>query len=455
MSTAILVAGMHRSGTSATTGALSMCGVALGSSLIPAAEDNPKGYWESADAVSIHDELLHSLDRSWDDIRALPDGWETGAPAFVAAAAIEELILREFAHQPIWAIKDPRICRFIPLWTSVLQRLGIKVVVLFVVRKPSEVAASITARNGWLGPIGDLLWMRHVFEAEHATQHITRCVITYEEILADALGSMERAASRLGVTLPNQTDSVELQLRAFVSPDGRHHQHEVTNDVPNSLNSSIAERAYGVFVEIAKSNEGWNAVHELAVEFHDQPELNSKYLNAVADSAWKLRARVAESQIERIKIQSDLYAQIQWSEEAVGREQELTADRVRIQGTLDQALQHNGEQLESLMNCRKDLGAAQYEYQALQRDYDVLLPRHDALRQDHDTLRQEHDTLRQEHDTLRPEHDALRQEHEALRLEYDLLKHERDQIVGSYSWRMTLPLRWVLSRVGISKSRQG
>ena len=37
----IVVAGMHRSGTSALSGALSRLGIALGDSLVPAAGDNP------------------------------------------------------------------------------------------------------------------------------------------------------------------------------------------------------------------------------------------------------------------------------------------------------------------------------------------------------------------------------------------------------------------------------
>jgi hypothetical protein len=420
MSTAILVAGMHRSGTSATTGALSMCGVALGSSLIPAAEDNPKGYWESVDAVAIHDELLHALDRSWDDVRALPTGWETSDPAIAATAAIEELVRREFANEPLWAIKDPRICRFMPLWTSVLQKLGIEVVALFVVRRPSEVAASITARNGWLEPMGELLWMRHVFEAESASRHIARCVVTYEEILEDALGSMQRAASRLGITLPNHADSVETQLRDFVSAEGRHHQHEANINVADSVSSPIAEKAYGVFAEIAKSNTGWGGVNELAEQFHSQPETSSKYLDAVADSALKLRARVAESQIERTKIQSDLYAQIQWSEEAVGREQELMADRARVRGDLDLALQRNVEQLESLTKWQEKFSALKFEYDALQL-----------------------------------EHDALRHGHEALQQDRDALQRERDLIIGSYSWQFTSPFRRISARIGVLKHRHG
>ena len=46
-STAVLVLGMHRSGTSSVAGALIRLGGAAPLNLMPPTEDNPKGYWES------------------------------------------------------------------------------------------------------------------------------------------------------------------------------------------------------------------------------------------------------------------------------------------------------------------------------------------------------------------------------------------------------------------------
>ena len=58
---AILIVGMHRSGTSATAGMLHHLGVQLGSNLLPANEYNLTGYWEHVDIVAVHDELLQAL----------------------------------------------------------------------------------------------------------------------------------------------------------------------------------------------------------------------------------------------------------------------------------------------------------------------------------------------------------------------------------------------------------
>src|SRR5579859_947853 len=217
MTTAILVAGMHRSGTSATAGALRMCGVDLEAELLAAGSDNRLGYWENAGAIAIHERLLAELGRGWDDVRALPIGWLSSDAARAADAGINELIESEFASATLWAVNDPRICRFLPLWKRVLSLRGIRMVTLIVARRPSEVAASIQTRNEWMPALSELLWMRHVFDAERDSRDVERCVITYDEMLASPREVMGRALGRLGVNLLHASPLPEDTLGRFVS----------------------------------------------------------------------------------------------------------------------------------------------------------------------------------------------------------------------------------------------
>ena len=78
---AVIVLGMHRSGTSAVAGALGVLGVNLGERLVQAQADNPKGYWEHADAVQLHERLLAALGSAWEDPRELPVDWTQTPPA--------------------------------------------------------------------------------------------------------------------------------------------------------------------------------------------------------------------------------------------------------------------------------------------------------------------------------------------------------------------------------------
>ena len=60
-SQAILILGMHRSGTSALTRVLNLLGAALANRLVRAASDNEPGFWESLDLNEIHEEALAAL----------------------------------------------------------------------------------------------------------------------------------------------------------------------------------------------------------------------------------------------------------------------------------------------------------------------------------------------------------------------------------------------------------
>jgi hypothetical protein len=66
-SKALLTLGMHRSGTSSIAGAMVRLGGAL--NLLPPADDNPKGFWESSVLMSLNDQILAAGRSHWDDWR--------------------------------------------------------------------------------------------------------------------------------------------------------------------------------------------------------------------------------------------------------------------------------------------------------------------------------------------------------------------------------------------------
>ena len=64
---AILILGMHRSGTSALTRALNLAGMRLATDLSNPNEFNDKGYWESQEIQKINDSLLVETNSAWFD----------------------------------------------------------------------------------------------------------------------------------------------------------------------------------------------------------------------------------------------------------------------------------------------------------------------------------------------------------------------------------------------------
>ncbi|MFC6352099.1 MULTISPECIES: glycosyltransferase [Stenotrophomonas] len=223
---ALLVLGMHRSGTSAVTGALALRGVFLGRDLMAPGPDNPKGFWEHVGVVDIHERLLDALGRSWDDPRTLPDGWLETPAAEAAREQLRELLLAEFGEQPLWAMKDPRLCRLLPLWLPLLAEMGIAASAVIVARDPREVASSLWARNRWPGALSRELWVRHVSDAIADSATLARCVLVYPRLLVDPVGEIEALVNTLQLPAPVPAEGRFERIREFISGDERHHQTE-------------------------------------------------------------------------------------------------------------------------------------------------------------------------------------------------------------------------------------
>ena len=105
---AVMVLGMHRSGTSAFASVLGLLGADLPKSLLPPSETNENGYWESRELVAIHDELLSTGGSKWDDWRAFNPEWYQSSVAGTYKSRILDVLRKDFANSRLFAVKDPR-----------------------------------------------------------------------------------------------------------------------------------------------------------------------------------------------------------------------------------------------------------------------------------------------------------------------------------------------------------
>ncbi|RZA22308.1 MAG: glycosyltransferase [Lysobacteraceae bacterium] len=218
----VLVLGMHRSGTSALTRLLNLHGAALGDDLLPAGHDNPSGFWELRQVVSIHERLLAAMGMAWDDPRALPAGWEQSDAAQGAMEDIGALIDRDFAAQSLWVVKDPRLCRFAPLWSRAMRARGIQPHAILVARHPAEVAHSLQARDALPTAVGNLLWARYFVDAVAGSHDMPRCLLRYADLLRDWRGAVADIERSLGIELQHSA-AIDAAADAFVQPQMRHH----------------------------------------------------------------------------------------------------------------------------------------------------------------------------------------------------------------------------------------
>ncbi len=137
MSGPVLIAGFHRSGTSAVARAFHAAGLNLGERLLGAEPANPYGHFEDEDAIALHDELLEAEDLTWKSPDALVD--RSQALDRVAAYAAQRLR----AANGAWGLKDPRLCLFLPEWLAATPDASL----IFVIRSPGAAIASLHRRH--------------------------------------------------------------------------------------------------------------------------------------------------------------------------------------------------------------------------------------------------------------------------------------------------------------------
>lgn len=418
--TAILVAGMHRSGTSALAGVLGKLGVPLGERLLEPGSDNPKGYWEHKDVVAIHDRLLTALGSRWDDVRAFPPDWLASKPARHAVGAIADIVARDFAEKPLWAVKDPRLCRFLPLWFEVLEKLNIRPVVVFVAREPGEVSASIEFRNHWRAPIGEMLWLRYMTEAEFASRGLPVTVVVFDDLLADPLATVNRALAAAGVAVGAQPSAQERDVVAgFIDTADRHHTHAAM-PAARSPFALIADRAYDALASVARGANGWPEFRKVAIEFEDEWRNNGAAVDALAGMAIKLAAESELNWIEAKQLSSKLTAQIQWSEQAKAKHEALQAENAELSSKLTAQIRWS----EQAQATHEVLQAANAE---LSSKLAAQIRWSEEAQADREALRATCDVL------LRDKQNC---DHLANSLAATL-----QSVEGSLSWRLTRPLR--------------
>lgn len=221
----ILVLGMHRSGTSALAGTFDLLGFSLGEDLLPAvANDNPRGYFEHNRVVQVHDRLLSAFGMDWTDWRTLPEGWLRRAPARRALEELREIVGSLLAGGRTAVIKDPRSCRFVPLWRELLTQMGVRAHFAFIARHPVEVVASLRRRGGMSDHQAGLLSMTYQMEAEHATRDASRVFLTYEDLIADWRSQVGRCHAAFGLEpLPADPASIAA-VDEFLDAQLRNHR---------------------------------------------------------------------------------------------------------------------------------------------------------------------------------------------------------------------------------------
>jgi GT2 family glycosyltransferase/glycosyltransferase involved in cell wall biosynthesis len=465
-SVALLVLGMHRSGTSAVTGALALRGVRLGNELMPPGPDNPKGFWEHLGIVKIHESLLSALGRDWDDPRPLPDGWLASSAAIIARESLRSLLSAEFADEAVWAVKDPRLCRLLPLWLPLLEEMHIGVRILVVARDPREVAGSLWARNQWPHSLSRELWLQHVFDAVDGSAGLQRETLAYPQLLDDPAREIERVFAALElpacIPVPNYAE----KIRAFISSGDRHHM------AGQSLEEEWQD-AVRVYQSLLQRPPEWQVIQQVAAEqrtrighfaqvLSDYVGLHASQRERLSDlqfrldtavlsetqsrqqgAGWQQELEVARDELDRVN--AELLARSEWALSLDGQLQTLHDDRAALAASHADVVNRSAElslQVERLtLQLERQQHRVVEQLERYQTDLALARELHAEQLQerDHAVLRQQEVATAELAETQRAAADQLKQ----LYLHTQHVELALQQVLDSRSWALTRPLRGI------------
>ena len=277
---AIVIAGMHRSGTSAVARGLTALGVYLGEDFLDAQPENPTGYWEDRRIVALDDRVLKSLGLAWDDAAAIDRrsfrGWRMWRLRQEAARDLR----RRFLDRPLWGFKDPRTLRVLPFWLRVLHDVNVDDAYMLVIRNPSSVAASLHKRQHMSVVAAQRLWLAHLapFLGDLAGKPFV--VVDYDLLMGEPRAQLERIARALAIA-PADAGEVERFAAEFLDETLRHTVFSL-DDVDTSTRAGRLTRdAYAMLYDLATDRKAadsafWAAWQRLLKAYASTQDFDSE-----------------------------------------------------------------------------------------------------------------------------------------------------------------------------------
>lgn len=210
----ILVLGMHRSGTSALTGLIAQMGAYAGEAheLLPADNDNPKGFFERKDVISANQAIMKHLGCNWFTLNA----WDEAKLANLTSELLTPIknIIDSMNKKRPWVIKEPRLCLTLPCWLPLLDNP----IAIIMYRDPLEIAQSLFLRNSIDLKDGLALWETYVETMLKHSANMPRVFCNYDALIANPVAATKQlfdglTTHRATLTMPSDTN-----INAFIVP---------------------------------------------------------------------------------------------------------------------------------------------------------------------------------------------------------------------------------------------
>ena len=253
----ILVLGMHRSGTSSLTNALTTMGVNLGENLMPPhAGVNDKGFFEDVEFFALNVKILSFLKSDWHHLSPLQENYITKLESAGLFTAACELVHRKFETTHLFGLKDPRIPKLLEFWKCVFDKCDVCISYLICLRSPLAVADSLKYRDGFPEEKSLHLWLTHTLNSLFHTHSHRRVVVDYDRLLTAPGVELDRISTHLGLEI--REDLAKEYISEFLDGSLRHSCRTLGEDKDCRYFSSLVRSTYSLALSAASDEVDTN-----------------------------------------------------------------------------------------------------------------------------------------------------------------------------------------------------
>jgi hypothetical protein len=338
--TCVLIAGMHRSGTSALTRVLNIVGCDLPKTVMGENEFNKTGHWESDELVVLNDAILKSAGSNWYDWTSFNHDWYKSLKGEEFLWRAQEKFSHEYGDSALSVMKDPRICRILPFWQRTFDALNIETRIVIPIRNPYEVATSLARRDGLEVSYGLLLWLRHILDAEYSTRGKKRVFTNFDSLMHDWADTIDKIGRGLDIIWPSKTAKSAELISQFLVKDERHHHFDVSKFSTDHRTSAWLNSTYHTLLKWERDGEDHldfeklniikQQMDEAAIAFGPIIDQGHRYREQLANSAIanerSVAAQISEVHEHYLAIFDDLNAKLSASSAKEKTESALVAE---------------------------------------------------------------------------------------------------------------------------------
>lgn len=219
--TAVIVLGMHRSGTSCLVGSLQQKGLFLGE-VFEWSRYNLKGNRENVNIMRLNDSVLSFNHGSWNNPPSMLNWNKTHVEE--RDGIIKSLIE---SKKSIFGFKDPRLLYTLPFWNEGFS--NVKLIGSF--RHPLKVAKSLNKRNSMPLEKGLKLWKLYNMKLIHYTNKFTFPLVSFDVTPNEYLSKVEAIADYLGLNYPSNLNENPFYDETLISNNTIEEEYNIPKSI--------------------------------------------------------------------------------------------------------------------------------------------------------------------------------------------------------------------------------